>query len=93
MVALEIAAAQLSVVMRADVVDGVRDAIHTRDGERPALRGHDGALSFAQVARRQQVHPGHGPMVPCRCDVERGEEEGHYEDLMAVPSHLVAEAR
>ncbi|MBL8911496.1 MAG: Uma2 family endonuclease [Archangium sp.] len=30
-------------------------------------------------------------MVPCRCDVERGEEEGHYEDLMAVPSHLVAE--
>jgi hypothetical protein len=54
-VALQIAAAELPVVVRAGVVDGVGDAVHARDGERPPLDLDHGAAALGQLGRCEEI--------------------------------------
>ncbi|MDP3152593.1 MAG: hypothetical protein Q8N23_07990 [Archangium sp.] len=52
-VPLQIAATQFPVVMRADVVDRVRDAIDANDGELAPFRANDDASTFSQFRRSE----------------------------------------
>jgi hypothetical protein len=64
-VPLQIAAPQLAVAMRTDVVDGVGDAIHPRDRHLAALGLDDRAAPFGQVAGGEQVDEVRGHEALC----------------------------
>ncbi len=53
MMPLQIAATQFSLVMRADVVDRIRDAIDANDGELAPFRANDDASPLSQFSRSE----------------------------------------